>query len=220
MRCAGRELARAILASLAFAFAACGGSGERKGDEAPPAANVPPANQAPAIVVDGVGEARPGVAYQYQPIATDPEHDSLTFSAENLPPWASIDSTTGRIAGTPQTSDVGAHEGIVITVADATHRVASNPFSIHVADAGGVASLQWQRPASRVDGAPLDDLAGYRILYGRDPQDLDRSIFIPDPALTSYEFATLESGTWYFAVAGISASGLEGPPTVAASKSI
>ena len=66
----------------------------------------------------------------------------------------------------------------------------------------------------------LDDLAGYRISYGRDAEVLDHSIFINDPAQTSYEFSTLDSGVWYFAVIAVNASGLEGPPTVPVRKTI
>ena len=43
---------------------------------------------------------------------------------------------------------------------------------------------------------------------------------ITDPATTSYQFSTLSSGTWYFAVVAVNAGGFEGPPTILASKSI
>ena len=86
-------------------------------------------------------------------------------------------------------------------MADATHHAISSPFNITVVGpASGVATLEWEQPLSKVDGSPLDDLAGYRIVYGRNPEDLDHSVFIDDPAQTSYEFATLSSGVWYFAV--------------------
>jgi hypothetical protein len=71
-----------------------------------------------------------------------------------------------------------------------------------------------------VSGEPLDDLAGYRILYGRSSSDLDHSVLITDPATTSYQFSSLSSGIWYFAVVAVSSNGLEGPPTTLATKSI
>ena len=46
------------------------------------------------------------------------------------------------------------------------------------------------------------------------------SVLIADPARTSYEFSTLASGTWYFAVVAVNAGGLEGPATTVAAKSI
>jgi hypothetical protein len=173
------------------------------------------------VVASATAEA--GTAYSFQPSASDADGDALTFTAENLPPWASIDAKTGRITGTPAAADVGEYESISITVADAAHTSVSDPFIITVTSAnagGGVASLQWSQPVSKVDGSPLDDLAGYRIAYGRTAEDLDHSIFISDPSQTRYEFATLASGTWYFAIIAVNANGLEGPPTPTAQKSI
>jgi hypothetical protein len=163
------------------------------------------------------------VVYNLQPAASDPDGDSLTFTAENLPPWASIDVQTGRITGTPAAADVGAYESIAIVAADSAHQVTTDPITITVvndAAGNGVATLRWGQPVSKVDGSVLDDLAGYRIAYGREADDLDHSIFIGDPAQISYEFATLASGTWFFAVMAVNANGLEGPPTPAAQKSI
>ena len=120
-------------------------------------------------------------------------------------------------------TDAGVYESISITVADQTHQVVTAPFSITVNPAelgSGVASLQWEMPPSKVSGEPLDDLAGYRILYGRSSSDLDHSVLITDPATTSYQFSTLTPGIWYFAVVAVNANGLEGPPTTFATKSI
>ena len=98
---------------------------------------------------------------------------------------------------------------------------AVTPAHPAVGDAGrGVASLTWELPPSKVDGSPLDDLAGYRILYGRHSDDLDQSVFVGDAAATSWEIDSLGEGLWYFAVIAVNASGLEGPPTTVASKSI
>ena len=43
-------------------------------------------------------------------------------------------------------------------------------------------------------------------------------MLITNPATTSYEFTTLGTGTWYFAVVAVNAGGLEGPPTTLASE--
>jgi hypothetical protein len=181
----------------------------------------PAANQAPTISGDAGAYARVGRNYVFQPSFNDPDGDTLRFSAENLPPWASIDPASGRITGTPGANDLGEYEDITITVADASHRAVINPFSITVLSPPmGMATLHWEQPPAKVDGAPLDDLGGYRIVYGRNADDLDQSVFINDPSQTSYEFTALEEGIWYFAVIAVNANGLEGPPTTAAMKSI
>ena len=185
-------------------------------------------NSPPIITVAGIAEAQVGATFDYQPAAQDPESDTLRFTSVNLPTWATLDPTSGHISGTPGPDDAGLYESISITVADATHMVVTAPFSIVVSPAvdptlqlsSGVASLQWEIPPSKVSGEPLDDLAGYRILYGRSSSDLDHSVLITDPATTSYQFATLTSGVWYFAVVAVNSNGLEGPPTTLATKSI
>ena len=194
---------------------------------APPATADVPAisnNAPPSIELAGVADAQVGATFNYQPVARDPESDTLRFTAVNLPTWASLDPTSGRISGTPGPNDAGLYESVSITVADATHKVVTPPFSITVNPApqlaSGVASLQWEVPPSKVSGEPLDDLAGYRILYGRSSSDLDHSVLITDPAVTSYQISKLTSGVWYFAVVAVSSNGLEGPPTTLATKSI
>jgi hypothetical protein len=184
--------------------------------------NAPASNRPPSISGTAVDIVQVGQTYDYQPQASDPDGDTLQFSATNLPPWASMDPLTGHISGTPGENDLGVYESITIVVADAARRTESAPFSITVTGdaATGIASLQWERPPSKVDGSPLDDLAGYRILYGRSTDDLDHSVFIPDPAQTSYQIDSLASGVWYFAVVAVNAGGLEGPPTTVATKSI
>jgi hypothetical protein len=226
MQCRSRELLRAFLPLLSLCLcSACGDRGESAA--AATTADIDLAeisnNAPPTLVVAAVADAQVGATYDYQPVAQDPESDTLRFTAANLPSWASLDATSGRVSGTPGPTDVGVYESISITVADETHKVATAPFSITVNPAelgSGVASLVWEAPPSKVDGEPLDDLAGYRILYGRSSSDLDHSVLITDPTITSYQFSTLTSGVWYFAVVAVNSSGLEGPPTTLATKSI
>ena len=221
-----RDFVRAFLPLVPLCFPySSGGSAESVIAGTTAAVDVPAIsnNAPPTIVIASVEVAQVGATFDYLPVAQDPESDTLRFTAVNLPPWASLDSTNGRISGTPGPTDEGVYESISITVADATHKVVTVPFSITVNPAlegSGVASLQWETPPSKVDGEPLDDLAGYRILYGRSSSDLDHSVLITDPATTSYQFSTLTPGVWYFAVVAFNFLGLEGPPTTLVSKSI
>jgi len=223
-----KGLVGALLPALALALVhGCGGAKKEAATQQdsappPPVAATTDGNAAPSIGNVGEEYARIGETYAFQPAATDPDGDGLRYSATNLPPWASIDPETGRITGTPGAGDEGAYESIVITVADSRRRAETAPFTITVVgDPGtGVATLRWDSPPSKLDGSPLDDLAGYRILYGRSADDLDQSVLINDPAVTSYEFTSLAKGIWYFAVVAVNSGGLEGPPTVIATKSI
>ena len=217
-----RDSVRAFLPAAALAFChGCGGGGQGTSTSGPQLLTSSAANQAPTISGEAGAYARVGRNYVYQPSFNDADGDALRFTATNLPPWASIDASNGRITGTPAANDLGAYEDITITVADASHRAVTSPFSITVLSPPmGMATLHWEQPPAKVDGEPLDDLGGYRIVYGRNADDLDQSVFINDPSQTSYEFTTLEEGIWYFAVIAVNANGLEGPPTIAAMKSI
>jgi hypothetical protein len=92
--------------------------------------NVPPTiSGAPATTV------APGSAYSFTPSASDANGDPLRFSISHKPGWASFDSLTGRLSGTPGTSNVGTYTNIVISVTDGTW-VSLAPFSITVSSSG------------------------------------------------------------------------------------
>src|SRR6187455_270084 len=147
-----RNLLRAFLPLLPLCLCqACGiSSGSENGSvtaATPTTVDVPAIsnNAPPTIVIAAVADAQVGATFDYQPVAQDPESDTLRFTAVNLPPWASLDPTNGRISGTPGPTDAGVYESISITVADATHQIVTAPFSITVNPAlegTGVASLQ------------------------------------------------------------------------------
>ncbi len=63
-----------------------------------------------------------GTAYSFQPVASDADRDTLTFSITGKPAWASFNTTTGRLSGTPGDSDTGTYSNIAIAVTDGRHR--------------------------------------------------------------------------------------------------
>jgi hypothetical protein len=85
--------------------------------------------------------------------------------------------------------------------------------------ATGDATLSWAPPTERVDGTPLAAVSGYRIYYGRDPEQLEHEIEV-GPEVTKYRIDNLEPGEWYFAVAAISGEGLESAPSSVVQKTI
>ena len=64
--------------------------------------------------------------------ATDADGDALTFSIQNQPVWATFSSSTGRLSGTPTSSQVGTYGNIVISVSDGTASRALAAFGIDV----------------------------------------------------------------------------------------
>lgn len=72
--------------------------------------------------------------YSFTPTVVDEDvNDVLTYSISNKPIWASFDTTTGELTGTPENADVGEYTGIIITVMDtADDSAALSEFAIEV----------------------------------------------------------------------------------------
>jgi hypothetical protein len=90
------------------------------------------ANRAPVISGTPATSVTAGSAYSFQPTASDPDGNPLTFSITNRPSWATFSTTTGRLQGTPAASNVGTFSNIVIRVSDGTNTTPLPAFSIVV----------------------------------------------------------------------------------------
>jgi len=153
--------------------------------------------------------------------ASDADQDRLTFTVANLPRWATFDTVSGRLSGTPAAADVATYSNISITVSDGRASASIGPFAIAVTETGsGVATLSWTPPTQNSDGSALTDLAGYQISYGRSAEDLSQSISITNASVSTYVVESLTTGTWYFAVSAVNARGVNSPLSNVASKTI
>lgn len=196
---------------------ACGGGGGDAGSDATAAVagahgSIPsaPVNSAPRVSGTPSSIATAGSAYSFQPSASDPDGDSIEFQVSNKPTWASFDPRTGQLTGTPSEADVGTYAGIVITAFDGRATTAMAPFSITVSSTQpGAATLTWLPPTENTDGSPIEDLAGYRIRYGRHPAELTELQSIPNPGISSAVVENLSRGTWYFTVTAYNTAGIE-----------
>ncbi len=184
--------------------------------------NPTPSNQAPSISGSPLTSARVNEAYSFQPIASDPDGHALTFQIANKPAWATFDTGTGRLSGTPSTSSTGAFNDVRITVSDGRASSALPPFSISVTSSQttGSATLSWQPPTSNTDGSPLTNLAGYVVRYGTAPDALDIQVRIENPGLVTYVVSDLAPATWYFQVVAYNSVGVESSPSATGSKTI
>lgn len=203
-----------------YQASAADGAGATSPVTVPPPAS-PSTNQAPAISGSPVTVAKVNQAYSFQPSASDPEGDSLTFQIANMPAWATFDATTGRLSGTPSSSSNGVFADVRISVSDGTSSRSLAPFSITVEGVQvGSATLSWQPPTSNTDGSPLTNLAGYVVRYGTSPSDLNIQVRIDNPGLVRYVVSDLTPATWYFHVAAFNTAGVESSPSATGSKTI
>jgi hypothetical protein len=197
----------AVVCAIALVNSACfdGKSGTTSPDDSPPAAN-----RAPTISGAPPTSLVVGQAYSFQPTASDPDGDTLSFSIQNRPAWASFNSATGRLSGTPGAGDVGQFTDVRITVSDGQAQASLGAFTIAVNQvAMGSVTLSWNPPTTNADGTPITDLAGYRIYYGRSAGVLDRVVVISNAGLTRYVVDNLSAATWYFSMTSYNASGIE-----------
>ncbi|BDX07891.1 putative Ig domain-containing protein [Planctobacterium marinum] len=96
--------------------------------------NIEAVNDAPIISGTPTTLISLGDIYSFVPTASDVDSDPLTFSIDTTPSWASFDSATGALTGTPTGNDVGTSGAIVITVSDGDASASLTAFSITVVD--------------------------------------------------------------------------------------
>jgi hypothetical protein len=179
------------------------------------------ANRAPTISGSPLSSVLALVGYAFQPSATDADGDSLTFSIQNRPNWATFSTSSGRLSGTPAITDVASYSNIIISVSDGTASTSLPAFSLSVLQvANGTATLNWTVPTTNTDGSALTNLAGYRITYGRSASNMDQSVAVSNAGLTTYTVENLTNGTWYFAVYAVNSSNLESDVSNVSSKTI
>jgi hypothetical protein len=179
------------------------------------------ANRAPTISGSPLLSIVTGLLYSFQPSASDPDGNTLTFSIQNRPAWATFNTATGRLSGTPGLLDILTYSNITISVSDGTAMVSLPAFSLSILpSASGSATVNWTPPTLNTDDTPLTDLASYRVVYGRAADTLDQSAPVSNPGLSSYTVDGLSQGTWYFAVIAVNAIGVESALSNVASKTI
>lgn len=74
-------------------------------------------------------------------------------------------------------------------------------------------TLAWDAPTQNTDGSALTNLQGYEILYGTSSSALTQKISINSIGQQNYVVENLSSGTWYFEVIAINASGAQSGPS-------
>ncbi|WP_265822976.1 Lcl C-terminal domain-containing protein [Geovibrio ferrireducens] len=77
-------------------------------------------NSAPTIDGTPNGSTVFGQAYSFIPNAADADNDPLTFSITNKPDWATFNTSTGALTGTPTLGNAGGYDNITISVSDGT----------------------------------------------------------------------------------------------------
>ena len=180
------------------------------------------ANSPPTISGTPATSVTVSQAYSFQPSASDPDGQTLTFSIASKPAWASFSSSTGRLTGTPAAADAGTYGNIVISVSDGQasataaglldrrepgqHRLGDALLAAADPECGRLAA---HRPRGIQD--PVRHLA---------PSAMGNSVKVANPGITSAVIENLSSGTWYFGVVAYNTAGVESDMSSLAQKTI
>lgn len=108
----------------------------------------------------------------------------------------------------------------VSAAASPTSTTTGTTSSASVAPTNKTADVTWSAPTTNTDGSALTDLAGYQIYYGTSPGALTQSINVPNATAVDYVVQGLTQGTWYFAVAAYTNTGLQSNFSTVVSKTI
>jgi hypothetical protein len=176
-------------------------------------------NRAPVISGTPARSVSAGSAYSFRPTASDPDGNTLTYSIANRPSWATFNTGTGQLSGTPTVSQVGTYSNITISVSDGRATTSLPAFAISVVDiSSGGATLSWTPPTANTDGSSLTNLAGYRISYGTNASAMTQTIQLSNPGVTTYTIGNLSPGTYYFSVRAYTSNGTESASSNISSK--
>lgn len=138
-------------------------------------------NDAPKIdTVGSVVNATEDSNFTLDINASDEEGDSITYMARDLPTWASIDSQTGLISGTPTNDHVGLSSTIWVFAQDSHGDESNISFQINVINTNDAPVFK----VTKLADATEDELYQYQV----DVEDLD-----PDDRL---EFRASNLPSW------------------------
>ncbi len=130
-------------------------------------------NTPPTISGNPPASVSEGAAYSFTPSASDADGDALTFDIVNLPVWASFDTASGRLYGTPASGEAGVYGDITITVTDGRDQAALGPFTIEV-------NAVVTNGAPTISGSPatsVDEGSFYEFTPGASDPDGDTLTF-------------------------------------------
>lgn len=149
----------------------------------------------PTISGTPAGSATIGATYSFTPAATN----ATSFSITNKPGWASFNTTTGALSGTPTAVDAGTYSNMVISAVNGTGTVSLPAFSITVVSTNH---------APVISGAPgTSDTAGVYYSFTPTATDADGNTLtygiVNKPSWAVFNTATgtlsgtpLEAGTF------------------------
>ncbi len=187
----------------------------------PPPTPPPTGNSAPTISGSPQTSVTIAEQYSFAPVASDPDGDTLSFTVSGQPSWASFNTNTGVLSGTPTMGDIGTYGDILISVSDGTATASLPQFSVAVNQVStGSVTLSWTPPTQNEDGSSLNDLMAYKIYYGLSQGNYPNQIRVDTAGISSYVVDNLSPNTYYFVATAINSAEVESGFSNVATKTV
>jgi hypothetical protein len=206
-RCNAAPLARYFLcAAVAIMASGCGGDGGSGSSGTPAALTDTGPSTAQNVTPPSISGTPPttvvaGNKYSFQPSVSDTSGDALTFSIENMPSWATFDTASGVLSGTPSTANVGSYQSISISVSNGKAIAQLAPFAIQVTAPSASTTTNPPNSPPTITGVPATSVqAGSHYAFQPSAADANKDTLVfsitGQPSWASFSPATgLLSGT-------------------------
>ncbi|MBS0043442.1 DUF4347 domain-containing protein, partial [Shewanella sp. M16] len=150
-------------------------------------------NSAPTILGTPATNVAQGTFYNFMPTAADADGNSLVFDITNRPSWASFNTATGALSGTPSNADVGTTTAIVISVSDGVLSASLPAFNLTVTNVNDAPTIS----STAITAATQDAAYSYSLTAtDSDTGDSLTLSAVTKPSWLSFTAATgLLSGT-------------------------
>jgi hypothetical protein len=151
-----------------------------------------------ALLTVGSAQAAPSVTLTAVPsLTTAPSSVTVTWATQEVATCTASGGWTGAKSGTGGTEVVN-------------NVLGTTAYSIACSGATGEAPLSWTPPTQNIDGTPLTDLAGFKVVHGTTASFTGATpIVIADPLATAYTITALPAGIRYFGVRAFNQAGAE-----------
>ena len=166
-------------------------------------------NRPPVIAPPGDQSSAEGAAITLALVASDPDGDTLTYSATELPPGLSLDAATGAIKGTVSVGAAGSPHSVTASVSDGVLN-ASTTFTWMVSETNQPPVISSPGDQSAAEGAAItlalvaSDPDGHTLSYSAPGLPPGLSVDAGTGAITGTVSFTAATGSLYGVTASVS----------------
>lgn len=173
----------------------------------PDETDAPQENFPPVFLNTPINNVLENTEYIFLPNVENNENDTLVFTITGKPYWAKFNTSTGELRGNAPQKSV--FSNIVISVSDGQNTVSLPTFNIDVTSELHDVTIKWEAPTTNVNGDSIDNIIGYKIMYGESSQNYSKIVTINDPNVNEITIVDLENIDYYFSMKTVVLNGIK-----------